>query len=80
MLSWPVGLLAPSTRGEERLMNRSRRLVPPVAILFVFGGIGLSRFSHNVRIVDVVGLSGAGASLGVGFVLLVLGLTGRIKP
>jgi hypothetical protein len=60
-------------------MNRSRRLWPQAGLLFVFGALALSKFSHGVRSVDVVGLSGAGGAIGVGFVLLVLSLTGKIK-
>jgi hypothetical protein len=61
-------------------MERSRRYLPLTGLLFVIGISGLLRFSHDVRSVDAVGLSGSGAALGVGFVLLVLGLTGRLKP
>lgn len=61
-------------------MDRSKRILPMTAVLFVLGAIGLSRFSHNVRAVDVVGLSGAGCAIGVGAILLVLGLSGRLKP
>jgi len=61
-------------------MENSRRILPLVALLFTFGALGLSRYSHNVRSVDAVGLSGSGAALGVGFALLVLGFAGKIKP
>ena len=61
-------------------MERLRRLLPLTGLLFILGVSGLFRFSHNVRSVDVVGLSGSGFALGVGFALLVLGLAGRIKP
>jgi hypothetical protein len=57
-------------------MERSRRLFPLAAVLFVVGAAGLSRFLQHVRAVDAVGLSGSGFALGVGFVLLVFGLTG----
>jgi hypothetical protein len=61
-------------------MERSKRPLSMVVILFVIGAISLSRFSHNVRSVDVVGLSGAGFAFGVGFAFLLLGLRGKIKP
>ena len=61
-------------------MKRSRRLLPLAAVLFIIGGAGLSHSSHHVRSVDVVGLSGAGFALGVGFALLLLGLSGRTRP
>lgn len=61
-------------------MERSRRLYPLAALLFVIGAAGLSHFSSNVRNVDALGLSGAGFALGVGFILLALAFTGKIKP
>ena len=60
-------------------MESSRRFLPLVSVLFIVGMVGLLRFSQNVRSVDVVGLSGSGFALGVGFVLLVLGFAGKIK-
>lgn len=60
-------------------MEHSRRLYPLAALLFVIGAAGLSHFSGNVRDVDAIGLSGAGFALGVGFALLTLALTGKIK-
>ena len=60
-------------------MERSRRLLPVAALLFTIGAVTLSRFSHNVRSVDAVGLSGSGFAFGVGFAFLVLELAGRIK-
>lgn len=39
----------------------------------------MSRYSHTARSVDVVGLSGSGFALGVGFTLLILGIRGKIK-
>lgn len=61
-------------------MKNSKRFAPPVAILIVFGIIGLLRFSEGVRTVNAVGLSGSGFALGVGFLLLVLGFTGKLNP
>jgi hypothetical protein len=61
-------------------MENSRRFLPLVGILFIVGMVGLLRFSQNVSSVDVVGLSGSGFALGVGFVLLILGFAGKIKP
>ena len=60
-------------------MESSRRFLPLVGVLFIVGMAGLVRFSQNVRSVDVVGLTGSGFALGVGFVLLVLGFAGKIK-
>ena len=60
-------------------MKSSRRFLPVVGILFIVGMSGIVRFSQNVRSVDVAGLSGSGFALGVGFVLLILGFTGKIN-
>jgi len=61
-------------------MERSRSFLPLVGVLFIVGIVGLVRFSQNMRSVDVVGLTGSGFALGVGFVLLLLGFAGKIKP
>jgi hypothetical protein len=61
-------------------MENSRRFLPLVGVLFIVAMVGLLRFSQNVRSVDAVGLSGSGFALGVGFVLLVLGFAGKMKP
>jgi hypothetical protein len=60
-------------------MERSRRLLPLAAILFIIGAAGLSRFSPGVRPVAAVGLSGSGFAIGVGFAFLVLSFTGRVR-
>lgn len=60
-------------------MERARRILPVIGMLFILGVLGLSRYSHTARSVDVVGLSGSGFALGVGFTLLVLGIKGKIK-
>jgi len=56
-----------------------RRVFPLAALLFVIGAATLSRFSHDVRGVVAVGLSGGGFAIGVGFALLVLGARGKLK-
>ena len=61
-------------------MESSRRFLPLVGLLFIVGIVGLLRFSQDIRSVNVVGLSGSGFAMGVGFVLLVLGFAGKIKP
>lgn len=57
----------------------SRRIVPMIGMLFILGTVSLSRFSHNVRSVDVLGLSGAGFAFGVGFAFLIMSMTGKLK-
>jgi len=59
--------------------SKSRRIWPMVGMLFILGIVSLSRYSHNVRSIDVVGLSGAGFAIGVGFAFLIMSLTGRLK-
>jgi hypothetical protein len=47
--------------------------------LFIVGAATLSRFAHDVRTVVAVGLSGGGFAIGVGFALLMFGMTGQLK-
>ena len=61
-----------------RPMSR-RRLLPVAFLLFVIGAATLSRFSHEVRSVVAVGLSGGGFAIGVGFALLMFGPAGLPK-
>ena len=60
-------------------MESSKRIAPMVGILFIIGVSTLTHFSQDVRAVVVVGLSGAGFAMGVGFAFLVLAATGRLK-
>ena len=50
--------------------------MPVALLLFIIGAAALSRFSHDVRGVAVVGLSGAGCAIGMGFALLAFGPAG----
>ena len=45
-------------------MGRSKPNLAGMAVLLFVGAAGLFHFSQNVRIVDVVGLSGGGAACG----------------
>ena len=58
---------------------KPRHTLPVALPLFAFGAATLSRFAHDVRAVAAVGLSGGGFAIGVGFALLVFGLTGHFK-
>jgi hypothetical protein len=67
-------------------MERSKPNLAVMALLFVFGvGIlfrfsqNLFHFSQNVRIVDVVGLSGGGAACGAAIFGFIFGLMARKK-
>jgi len=58
---------------------KRRRPVVVALPLFVVGAATLSRFAQDVRTVVAVGLSGGGFAIGVGFALLVFGLTGHLN-
>ena len=45
-------------------MERSKPNLAVLAMLFIIGVSSLVHFSNNVRMVDVVGLSGGGAACG----------------
>ncbi|MCG3162277.1 MAG: hypothetical protein JMDDDDMK_03518 [Acidobacteria bacterium] len=45
-------------------MERSKPNLAVMAMLFIIGVSTLIHFSHNLRVVDVVGLSGGGAACG----------------
>ena len=67
-------------------MERSRPNLAVMAMIFFIGVTTLSRFSHNlfhaspnVRIVDVVGLSGGGAACGAALFGFIFALTARNK-
>lgn len=58
---------------------KQRRPVVVALPLFIVGAATLSRFAHDVRTVVAVGLSGGGFAIGVGFALLMFGMTGQLK-
>ena len=67
-------------------MDRSKPSRAVLALLFVIGVSGLFRFSHNlfhfsqnVRIVDVVGLSGGGAACGAAMFGFIFAFVARNK-
>ena len=67
-------------------MERSKPNLAVVALLFVIGISSLFRFSQNlfhfsqnVRIVDVVGLSGGGAALGAAMFAIIFAQMARKK-
>jgi hypothetical protein len=67
-------------------MERSKPNLAVVALLLVIGVSSLFRFSQNlfhfsqnVRIVDVVGLSGGGAALGAAMFAIIFALMARKK-
>lgn len=67
-------------------MERSRPNLAVLALLFILGVSSLLRFSQNlfhlsqnVRIVDVVGLSGGGAACGAAMFGFIFALVARNK-
>jgi hypothetical protein len=67
-------------------MERSRPSLAVMAMIFFIGVSSLFRFSHNlfhfshdVRIVDVVGLSGGGAACGAALFGFIFALRARNK-
>lgn len=60
-------------------MERSKPNFAVLALLFVIGVSTLLHFSHNVRIVDVVGLSGGGAACGAAMFGFIFALKTRNK-
>jgi hypothetical protein len=68
------------------IMQRSKPNLAVLALLFVIGVSSLVRFSHNlfhfsqnVRIVDIVGLSGGGAACGAALFGFIFALIARNK-
>ena len=59
-------------------MKRRRPLLVALP-LFTIGAVTLSRFADGVRAVAAVGLSGGGFAIGVGFAILMFGLTGQLR-
>ncbi len=67
-------------------MKRSKPNLAVLALLFLIGVSSLFRFSHNlfhlsqnVRVVDVVGLSGGGAACGAAMFGFIFALIARNK-
>jgi hypothetical protein len=62
------------------IMDRSKPLNPiPFVVLFFIGVATLYHFSHHVRTVDAVGLSGSGFAFGIAVSGLITALRARIK-
>jgi hypothetical protein len=49
-------------------------------LLLIIGAVNLFHFSQNVRIVDVVGLSGGGAACGAAIYGFIFALIARREP
>ncbi len=60
-------------------MERSKPNLPVLAMLVMIGLGAIVRFSHDVRIVQVVGLSGGGAACGAALVGFIWAFKTRVK-
>jgi hypothetical protein len=52
-------------------MNIKSIVVRNIALMVVFGAVGLTMFTENVRTVQIVGLLGCGAVVGAAFTAIV---------
>jgi hypothetical protein len=50
---------------------RNKGIFPSLAIMIIFGLLGLTRFGENIRAVQVVGLFGSGMATGAGLMSLI---------
>ena len=55
---------------EEATMNMKMMNIRNIALMVVFATIGLTKFTENVRTVQVVGLLGCGAVFGAALTLI----------
>jgi hypothetical protein len=60
-------------------MKRLRPNLALMALLFILGVSNLVHFSHNVRVVDFLGLSGGGATCGAAMCGFIVALVARNK-
>ncbi|MBS1788657.1 MAG: hypothetical protein JST85_13095 [Acidobacteria bacterium] len=60
-------------------MERSKPNLAVLAMLFIIGVSSLVHFSNNVRLVDVVGLSGGGAACGAALFGVIFTLIAKNK-
>ena len=56
---------------EETIMNIKSIIVRNVALMVVFGAIGLTMFAENVRTVQIVGLLACGAVFGAALTAII---------
>ena len=63
---------------KENTMNQKSNWTS-IVVMMVFGLIGLSQFSHDVRLVQVIGLFASGAAFGAAFVTVIRALITRKK-
>ena len=61
-------------------MERARPSLAVMAMLFVLGIGSLVHFSHDIRTVDVVGLSGGGAACGAALFGFIFSVRTRPRP
>lgn len=57
-----------------------KRIGPNIAILVIFGFIGLTQFSENVRTVQVLGLFASGVVVGLALAAIMIILRSKRSP
>lgn len=58
-------------------MNLKPVILRNIALMLVFGAVGLTTFTENVRVVQIVGLMGCGAVIGAALTLIVFALRSK---
>jgi hypothetical protein len=59
---------------------KTKAIVRNVALMVVFGVIGLMTFTENVRVVQVIGLFACGAGFGASLSAIIAALKSKPKP
>ena len=63
----------------EAAMNMKGVIIRNIALMVVFGAVGLTLFSENVRTVQIIGLLGCGAVMGAALTLIISAFKTRKK-
>ncbi len=58
-------------------MNLKPVILRNIALMLVFGAVGLTTFTENVRMVQIVGLMGCGGVIGAALTLIVFALRSK---
>lgn len=58
-------------------MNMKPILIWNIALMVLFGAVGLTTFTENVRTVQIVGLLGCGAVFGAAFTSIIFAFKSR---
>lgn len=63
----------------EAAMKMKGVIIRNIALMVVFGAVGLTLFSENVRTVQIIGLLGCGAVMGAALTLIISAFKTRKK-